>query len=383
MVQQILLRWVALFALTTSCISEVLAGEALTPLQNLGQSLYFDTNFSLTRTQSCATCHNPSFAFSDPRENAFRKAASIGDDNKSVGDRNSPSIAYTAIQPPLHKLEPSLYRGGFFWDGRAKSLEEQAGGPPFNTSEMGLKNPEMLLERIKENSAYVEQFTALFEANSLENGANALNAWTTAVAAFERTSIFARFSSKYDRYLEGNYKPTRQEELGMTLFFSQQFTNCASCHMLNNRPASKQEPFSSYEYHNIGIPSNPELRTGNGLGKNYQDEGLFYNALIDDVSQKGRFKTPSLRNVAVTAPYMHNGVFEDLSTVLDYYNKFNSRKKSAKINPETGQPWRKPEVAENMSIKRLEQGPALNKQRLNALEAFLKMLTDERYEHLL
>jgi cytochrome c peroxidase len=169
----------------------------------------------------------------------------------------------------------------------------------------------------------------------------------------------------------------------MTLFFSQQFTNCASCHMLNNRPASKQEPFSSYEYHNIGIPSNPELRTGNGLGKNYQDEGLFYNALIDDVSQKGRFKTPSLRNVAVTAPYMHNGVFEDLSTVLDYYNKFNSRKKSAKINPETGQPWRKPEVAENMSIKRLEQGPALNKQRLNALEAFLKMLTDERYEHLL
>ena len=92
---------------------------------------------------------------------------------------------------------------------------------------------------------------------------------------------------------------------------------------------------------------------------------------------------PTLRNVAVTGPYMHNGVFKDLRTVVLFYNKYNTRSPKRQINPETGQQWQPPEVAENLSLKELETGPALDNRRIDALVAFMKMLTDQRYEHLL
>jgi cytochrome c peroxidase len=104
---------------------------------------------------------------------------------------------------------------------------------------------------------------------------------------------------------------------------------------------------------------------------------------IDDPNQRGKFKTPSLRNVAVTPPYMHNGVFKDLRTVVLFYNKYNSRSLARQINPETGEAWAKPEVPENLSMELLESGPALDDRRIDALVAFMKTLTDQRYEHLL
>jgi len=92
---------------------------------------------------------------------------------------------------------------------------------------------------------------------------------------------------------------------------------------------------------------------------------------------------PTLRNVAVTAPYMHNGVFKDLRTVVLFYDKFNSRSAKRQVNPETGEPWGEPEVPGTLSTEELEHGPALKDQRIDALVAFLKTLTDRRYEHLL
>ncbi|HYD67291.1 MAG TPA: methylamine utilization protein MauG, partial [Azospirillum sp.] len=100
-------------------------------------------------------------------------------------------------------------------------------------------------------------------------------------------------------------------------------------------------------------------------------------------TQDGKYKTPTLRNVAVTGPYMHNGAFKDLETVIRFYNKYNSTAESAQINPETGKPWGQPEVAKTLSLKELETGPALDTKRIKALVAFLKTLTDARYEHLL
>ena len=102
-----------------------------------------------------------------------------------------------------------------------------------------------------------------------------------------------------------------------------------------------------------------------------------------DPRERGKFKTPSLRNVAVTGPYMHNGVFKDLRTVILFYNKYNSKKKSRQINPESGERWAPPEVSDTIDMEKLETGPGLDDQRIDALVAFLKTLTDKRYEPLL
>ena len=167
---------------------------------------------------------------------------------------------------------------------------------------------------------------------------------TDAIAAFERTDQFAPFDSKYDRFLRGEYKMTQQEELGRVLFFSQQFTNCNVCHQLKSSPTAEGETFTNYEYHNIGVPRNVAVRLENAKDPDFTDNGLLDNPAIDDPAHKGKYKTPSLRNVAVTGPYMHNGVFSDLRTVIKFYNKYNSRAKSAQLNPETKQPWGDAEV---------------------------------------
>jgi cytochrome c peroxidase len=204
------------------------------------------------------------------------------------------------------------------------------------------------------------------------------------VAAYEASPAFSTFDSKYDRYLRGEVELTKEEELGRTLFFSTQFTNCNLCHQLNPRPGMEKETFSNYRYHNIGTPENPVARAANGMGKGHQDLGLALNPQTGgDPAQEGRFKVPSLRNVAVTAPYMHNGVFEDLRTVVLFYNSYNTRSQKRKVNPETGQPFASAEVPWNLSLTELETGPALDDHRVDAIVAFLKTLTDARYEPLL
>ena len=109
--------------------------------QELGQILFFDKNLSKNRTQSCATCHNPNTGFVDDRDNGVSKMASLGDDEKSLGDRQAPTASYSKFSPPFHFDEKKQkYIGGQFWDGRAATLEEQAGGPPLNPIEMGMKD---------------------------------------------------------------------------------------------------------------------------------------------------------------------------------------------------------------------------------------------------
>ena len=104
------------------------------------------------------------------------------------------------------------------------------------------------------------------------------------------------------------------------------------------------------------------------------------NPLVDDPAQRGKFKTPTLRNVAVTGPYMHNGVFQDLRTVVVFYNKYNSKADAAQTNPETGARWGVTPVPETLSTEELTHGPALDDRRIDALVAFLETLTDARYE---
>ncbi len=352
-------------------------------VEDLGEALFFDVNLSKNRTQSCATCHDPAHAFIDVRETPAGRAFSLGDDGHSLGDRNAPTIAYAMFSPRFHKTDEGFYIGGQFLDGRAADLAEQAAGPPLNPLEMGMPDKASVVTRLLEDSDYVLAFKAHFGADIFEQTDAAYRAMTESIAAYEMTDEFAPFDSKYDRYLRGEYKMTREEDLGMTLFFSEQFTNCALCHQLHRSPVAAQETFSDYRFYNIGVPTNVAARAHNGVPPGTQDFGLMGNPAVGDPAEAGKFRTPTLRNVAVTGPYMHNGVFNDLRTVMLFYNKYNSRAEARQINPETGAPWRRPEVPQNLAVRELTHGPALDDRRIDALVAFMKTLTDERYEHLL
>ncbi|PWC59743.1 methylamine utilization protein MauG [Azospirillum sp. TSH7] len=354
----------------------------LSSKEKLGEALFSDTALSANRTQSCADCHNPDFGFADPRTGGAGGAASVGDNGKSVGDRNAPTAAYAAFTPAFHIKADGKAVGGQFWDGRAATLKDQAGGPPLNPAEMGLTSKEQARDRLAENPDYARAFVALYGAGVLDDAGRAYDAMTDSLAAFEKTDRFALFDSKYDRYLRGDYKMTPEEDLGMTLFFSTQFTNCNQCHKLKAMPAAEGEMFTNYEHHNIGVPANPALREASGK-PGFADRGLHDNPAAAEPAYEGKFKTPTLRNVAVTGPYMHNGVFKDLETVVRFYDHYNNRTEKAAINPETGKPWGPPEVAANLSTKELESAPALDTRRVKALVAFMKTLTDSRYEHLL
>ena len=345
---------------------------------SLGRALYFDKNLSLNKTQSCATCHNPEAGFVDDRDNGVQAQASLGDNGTSIGDRQAPSAAYAMFSPSFHyDKKKKEYIGGQFWDGREKTLAGQAGGPPTNPDDMAMPSKSAIVRRLKENLFYVEIFKKVYGENIFKNDDTAYLKMTKAIEVFEQSDFFAPFDSKYDRYLEGRYDLTPLEDLGRSLFYSNANTNCSSCHTLKKED-QKRETFSNYEFHNIGTPINTALRAKNGVRK--KDDGLLNNPLVKDIKHQGKYKVPTLRNVAITSPYMHNGVFSDLKTVILFYDKFNNKKNI--INPETNKAWRNAEWENTINKKDLKM-KKLSERKVDALVAFLKLLTDKRYEHLL
>lgn len=346
------------------------------PKALLGSQLFFDINLSASRNLSCASCHDISKAFTDVRRTSkHRGAVSLGSDGFSVGGRNAPPVSYAALTPHFHQMANGQYRGGQFLDGRAKSLSVQAAGPFTNPVEMQMPSEDAVVDRVLENEEYLAQLKAIYGEDILSDKKQTFLSVTDAISYFEQTKLFMPFDSKYDRVQRGEDVFTPQEELGRTLFFSQQFTNCNSCHQLNASPFYERETFTNYQYRNIGVPANPELALA------APDGGLIDNPAVNNAAEKGKFRVPTLRNVAITGPYMHNGVFQDLKTVILFYDHFNNPKR--KLNPETNLPWAAPEVSENIDLVTLEKAPALDARRVDALVAFLKTLTDKQYEPLL
>jgi cytochrome c peroxidase len=297
-----------------------------------------------------------------------------------LGDRSAPTAAYARFSPVFHfDRKTGRYKGGQFWDGRAASLQDQAGAPPLNPIEMAMPDRAAVVQRLRKNDYYVKTFKSIYGDAVFDDIDQTYLAMTNSIASFEQTDRFAPFDSKYDRYLKGEYELTMQEELGMSLFFSNNNTNCASCHVLKGEDR-QGETFSNYEYHNIGTPVNVALRAKNGMKPGYIDHGLLDNPAITDPQHDGKFKVPTLRNIAVTAPYMHNGVFRDLKTVIEFYDQYNNPQRI--LNPETGESWAPAEVAETINKQDLK-AKKLSDAKIDALVAFLKILTDQRYEHLI
>ena len=382
-------RWIRVHTAIAGALAACGGGEASSPFDttaSLGEALFHDTELSANRTQACATCHDPDHAFIDSRRDQDGQIAvfSVGDDGVSLGGRNAPSAAYSAFVPGFNvgtrqrASKQSAHRvyegaiGGLFWDGRATSLEEQAGGPPLSAVEMGMPSMEAFVDRLRENPSYVVGFEHLFGADVFDTAERAYSAFQSAVASFERTEPFSPFDSKYDRSLVGDVTLTFKELTGKSLFFSE-FASCPICHQLHGTgdPINRfRETFTGYEYHNVGTPA----RAGQpaDLGR----------ALADAVDEaRGLFKVPTLRNIAVTEPYMHNGVFRDLRTVVEFYDKFVNEQRTT--NPETGLAWAPAGVPDTVNESVLRVAQPMTDFEVEAMVCFLRTLTDARYEHLI
>lgn len=344
----------------------------------LGEVLFFDKSISFNKTQSCSTCHSPDTAFVDQRKNSANQMVSEGDNPHLHGNRNANTALYAMFSPNFHfdkKIQD--YVGGQFWDGRAKDLAEQAGGPPVNPVEMGMPDKKAIVERLKADPTYYKPITDLYGESIWADADKIYAIMEKAIGEFEKQELFAQFSSKYDRALKGEAELTALESKGKALFFDKTRTNCSNCHQ-SSEANSATETFTNYRYFNIGVPSNQELIKHNKLAADFVDNGLLDNPMVKgDEKQKGKFKVPTLRNISVTAPYMHNGVFRDLKTVLLFKDSFNNPNR--KINPETGKAWEKAEYAQTINPDVLKAKPFTDEE-INALEAFLKTLTDEAYE---
>jgi len=344
---------------------------------DLGEKLYSDANLSKDKTMSCATCHNLKSGFTDIRSTNLNLGASLGDNMLSIADRNAPTIGYAKFTPKFHfDKNEKVYVGGQFLDGRAKTLEEQTRGPLLNPVEMNMPNEIAIINRIKENKEYVRMFKKIYGPNIFDNVEKAYNAVIDSIVAFEKSEIFSPFDSKYDKMLRGIVTLTNQESQGLKLFKGK--AKCKNCHPLTsekNTPAL----FTDFTYDNLGVPVNPVLRKANGKEETYIDKGLYENPKVHNSKYKGAFRVTSLRNIAVTGPYMHNGVFKNLATVVHFYN---TRDVIGAINPETGKAWGNAEIKETKNIDEMGNLKLL-KQEEDALVAFLKTLTDEKFEHLI
>ncbi len=245
----------------------------------LGRRLYYDPILSVDKTVACATCHHPDYGFADGKQ------VSNGYQQKT-GTRNSPSVFNSA------------YFETQFWDGRAASLEKQAEGPVQNPVEMAhtLKGVE---ERLNADASYRQQFT-----NAFGSGSITYDKVATAIATFERTIVSA--NSPFDRWKYGHDENAVSNSVkrGFLVFTSPEKGNCAVCHLVGKDYAL----FTDNKFHNIGVGANMER---------IKDEGRY--TVTRNEAERGAFKTPCLRNISLTAPYMHDGSIKTLKDVVDYY----------------------------------------------------------------
>ncbi len=356
-------------------------GAVASPLEDLGRQLFFDTQLSNPPGQSCSSCHDPGAAFSDPRR---EKPTSPGVLPGRFGNRNSPTAMYAAFSPPFYfDAEAGGYIGGLFLDGRAATLEAQAQQPFLNPLEMANPNPASVVEKVRKAS-YAPLFEDVFGAGIFADTQKAYASIAAALAAFERTPTFAPFSSKYDAYLAGKAKLSPAEERGLALFEDPGKGNCAACHP--SRPAADGTPplFTDFTYDNIGVPRNPNSpfyalpASLNPAGWLFADKGL--GQAIGNAKGDGKFKVPTLRNLQLTAPYMHNGYFASLEAVVEFYTTRDTKRLcptpfitdslALQINC-----WPEPEVLKNVNRKELGK-LQLSANESKDLVAFLGTLTD-------
>ncbi len=317
----------------------------------LGEALFFDPNLSACGTISCASCHTPEMGFSDEQQISDGCA-------DATGRRNSNTVYNTA------------YSSHMFWDGRVQTLEEQALGPVVDGAEMANTwdnvlaylstgiHPATRKEFPEARKFYEKFFQTVF------GGEITTSTVTKAIGAYERTAV--SFDAPYDKWVKGDDRALTAKQLrGLELFFGR--AKCVSCHQPPN--------FTDFDFHNLGVPNagfeKPEKFALNssicgGLPKDVDPGRGEVGFLRSSCSDLGKFKTPTLRNIALSEPYMHNGVFEGLSGVAAHLAKLAQ----GEVKPVVGQ--LDPKVAKGaFQLVAGEDGDHDEE----AIEEFLKALT--------
>jgi parallel beta-helix repeat protein len=277
-------RWPDLVQRSDNSITDPRFGRRVA----LGRLLFFDPVLSAKNDISCATCHHPDLGYSDGR------GKSMGQGGRGLGPERTGGRVIRRGAPTIWN---AAFNRSLFWDGRARDLEDQAKNPITAPEEMGENDTNLSAEL-----ATVPEYQSLFDqafGGHMGSSINLLNV-TKAIAAFERTQLSSR--SPFDRYAAGDRSAlTLSQRRGFDVFRSGQ-ARCFECHSLPT--------FASPDFKVVGVPRLDDEPEDRGRGE-----------ITGSPGQKGAFKVPSLRNVALTAPYMHNGRFKTLDEVLDFYSR--------------------------------------------------------------
>lgn len=315
-----------------------------TAKEELGRLLFWDPVLSGTMEVSCATCHHPDFAYADGRER------SIGVGGNGLGpartggtliDRNSPTIINTAYNGINQNNNYNPNQAPMFWDNRSQGLEEQSLEPILSAVEMRGNDIaeddilDVVIGRLEDIPEYVSLFDEVFG-----NGQITDDRIADAISTFER-SILSN-NSRFDQYMRGNTAALSQQELnGLEDFIN---VGCADCH--------SGAMFSDFDLHTLSVPNNG----------------------INDMGANGNynFRTPTLRNIALTAPYMHNGVFDSLDDVLEFYDDISRGNGNSQNN----------NVNDNQ-IANDARNLNLNNNQIDDIVSFLNTLTDEDFDKII
>lgn len=360
----------------------------LSDAAQLGALIFKDEALSASSQMSCATCHDPAHGHASPFDSPtafggprFNQDPSLTDkSDEAAGLRLPPAIGYLKFNTAFQFDADGAPRGGFFWDGRANSLAEQAQKPFLGANEMANASPQAVIDKLR-TRPYADRFRQTFGANILENPSEAFERVAFALERYQKEdAAFASFSSKFDAVIAGKASFTEQELRGLTWFNRRDKGNCTACHPSSKPDNAPGALFTDFSYDSLGVPRNAGI-AANVTG--FYDRGLCGPVRTDLTTRQdlcGRFKVPSLRNVALRKRFFHNGRFDNLTDVVRFYV-------TRDITP---QAWYPADVYDDLPLplrgnvnvteapynRLLGQAPALSTTEIDDLVTFLKTLTD-------
>jgi cytochrome c peroxidase len=393
--------------------------QPLSAMARLGRDIFYDTSLSSSGKMACASCHSPDHAYGPPNDGPVMLG---GPDLMLPGLRAVPSLTYLQQQPDfsigpddrenetitlaqMAEVGQSANRvqktatqatqsaanivpqGGLFWDGRADTLQMQASGPMLDPREMDGGSIEIIAEKLR-HAPYAKKFAGLFGENVFTNPTLLVAEARFAVGRYQfEEPSFHPYTSKFDSWLEGKARLNESEMRGYRLFNDPEKANCAGCH--SSQPSRDGLPplFTDTQYEALAAPRNSAL--ADTKDPNFFDLGVCGPVRKDIAEQTqfcGMFKTPTLRNVALRHAFFHNGVFQTLQQVMDFYNfrDTNPEKiyplgadgKPQKYNDIPAQYHANVDVNDPPFNRHPGETPAMTEQDEADIIAFLKTLTD-------
>ena len=392
-----------------ACISNAQTPQSsdeagLTSVEKLGKRLFEDINLSEPRGQSCASCHDPAKAFQG-NAGSPNPALARGAIADRLGNRKVQLLTYAAFSPkfgfqPKKDEETGKVEmvavGGYFWDGRADDLEAQVEGPLLNPREMNNPSKRAVIDKVRA-SAYADLVREAFGADALDDADKAFSKISSAIAAFERTPRFSPFSSKFDDVLRGKAKFSKLEAKGFALFKDRKKGNCLACHVGDLKSRDPNDwLFTDFTYDALGAPRNRDIPDNRDAA--YFDGGLCKRPGLAAIAPSGfeidsvcgAFKAPTLRNIAVTGPYMHNGVFKSLHDAVAFYFTRDTNPERWYQRGADGTPAKFDDLPDNwrgsVNVKEAPydrkpgQKPRASDAEIDAIVAFLHTLTDQPFQ---